>query len=88
MSSSPQRITLNHGAYGELTSSPSFRKEIPTASYRFCKIASVGTFDPCGCYPDLSPGTHVVSIARGNLLYEIAISSRIDILTVWHTSDF
>ena len=65
-----------------MTSSPSFRKEIPTASCKFCKIASVGTFDPCGHCPDLSPGTHVVSVACGNLLYEIAISSRIDMRNV------
>jgi hypothetical protein len=35
-------------------------------------------FRPVRNYPNLSPGTHVGSIACGNLLYEIAISSRID----------
>ena len=37
-------------------------------------------FRPARNYPNLSPDTHVGSIACGNLLYEIAISSRIDML--------
>ena len=35
-------------------------------------------FRPARNYPNPSPGTHVESIACGNLLYEIVISSRID----------
>ena len=39
-------------------------------------------FRPVWCYPDLSPDTHVESIVCGNLLYETAISSRIDMKRV------
>lgn len=51
------------------------------------RLTSGGTFDPSESYSDLSLGTHVESIAYGNSLYEIAISSRIDTGVLWHMSN-
>ena len=45
-------------------------------------------FRPARNYPNLSTGTHVGSIACGNLLYEIVISSRIDMGNIMASERF
>ena len=50
------------------------------AQLGYRRVASESTFDLF--FSNLSPGTHVESFTCRNLLYEIAISSRIDITKI------